>query len=397
MSETKRARKKICIVTPEFPPHQWGGLARTVERVARHVRDMGLDVHVANFTIDPDSLVLLDENRKTTEIDGIRIHRLTVGREKMPDNAREMWDCPHTLTVQMMYQSLEMLHRDEHFELFHSFFLYPVGYVTGLLAKRFHVPCLTTVVGNDVKKYIFSPEKAAVCKSGLENADRIVALSRDLVEMADALTPIVGKARIIFNSATIPEHSWKLSPRHGTPFRIGCAGIFKYAKGLPYLLKALSMLKPRHEFVLELAGELRSEERLVYEQMLSRTGLVDHLVRRDPIPHDKIPEWLRTLDTFVLPSLTEGCPNILMEALAAGVPSVATRTGANEELVEDHVSGLLVPWGDSIALSTAIQDLMNDASLRQALGAAARTKMELLSPEKERKEWENVYRELIDF
>ena len=61
------------------------------------------------------------------------------------------------------------------------------------------------------------------------------------------------------------------------------------------------------------------------------------------------------------------------------------------------MSGILVPWGDSVALSTAIEELMNDASLRSALGAVARKKMELWSPEKERREWENVYRELLDF
>lgn len=397
MGEGSGTRKKICIVTPEYPPHQWGGLARTVERVSWYVRDMGLDVHVAHFTIDSDSLILLDENRKTVGIDGIQVHEMTVGKEKAPDSNRDIWDCPHTLTLQMMYQSLEMLNRDEQFDLFHAFFLYPVGYITGLFAKRLHVPCLTTVVGNDVKKYIFSPEKAAVCKSGLENADRIVALSRDLVEMADALAPIMEKTCIIYNSVAIPELAWEMSGRGMASFRIGCAGIFKYAKGLPYLLKALSMLESRHDFVLELAGVLRSEERRVYEHMISKIAIAHRIVRRDPIPHHEIPNWLRTLDAFVLPSLTEGCPNILMEALATGVPSIATRTGANEELIEDHVSGLLVPWGDSVALSNAVEELMNDASMRQALGAAARKKMELWSPDKEQREWETVYRELIEF
>ncbi len=315
----------------------------------------------------------------------------------MADRDREIWDCPHTLTLQMMYQSLEMLDRDEDFDLFHAFFLYPVGYVTGLLAKRCGAPCVTTVVGNDVKKYIFSPEKAAVCKSGLENADRIVALSQDLVDMADALAPITGKARIIYNSVTIPERAWAIDRENDGPFRLGCAGIFKYAKGLPYLFKALSTLKSPHDFVLELAGQLRPEEALVYQEMIDRTGIGDSVVRRGAIPHEDIPAWLTTLDAFILPSLTEGCPNILMEALATGVPSIATRTGANEELIEDHVSGLLVPWGDSLALSRSIAELMHDAGLRRSLGAEARKRMKLWTPERERLEWERVYRELINF
>ncbi len=65
MGEVSGKRKKICIVTPEFPPQQWGGLARTAERVSNHAADMGLDVHVAHFTIDSSSPILLDENRST--------------------------------------------------------------------------------------------------------------------------------------------------------------------------------------------------------------------------------------------------------------------------------------------------------------------------------------------
>ncbi len=120
----------------------------------------------------------------TTHVEGVCIHQIAVAKEKLGSVNRDLWECPHTLTLQMMYQSLEMLHRDEHFDLFLSFFLYPVGYVTGLLARRMHVPSVLTVVGNDVKKYPFSPEKVGLCRSGLENADRLVALSHELMDMA---------------------------------------------------------------------------------------------------------------------------------------------------------------------------------------------------------------------
>ena len=109
-------KQKICITTPEFPPRQWGGLARTVERVARHARDIGFDVHVACFSVDPQNPILLDENRETLQQNGIIVHFLTVAKEQMTDLEREIWDCPHTLTLQMMYQSLEMLHQTENFD-----------------------------------------------------------------------------------------------------------------------------------------------------------------------------------------------------------------------------------------------------------------------------------------
>lgn len=392
----ERISKNICLVSPEFPPEQWGGLARTAKNVACHLRDLGLEVHVAHFAVEPEELVLLDDNRATRVQDDITVHRIKVGKERLSDVHRELWDCPHTLTLQMMYQSLEKLHSEVGFDLFHSFFLYPVGFVVGMLARRMGVPSVATVVGNDIKRYIFSPEKVAVCRSGLENADMIVGLSADLIEMAHALTPIEHKARIIYNSVQRSAEEW--TPRHDhRQFRVGCAGIFKYAKGLPYLFKAASSLAKRHKVVLELVGVVRESERKTYRTMVERTGAEDIINLRSFIAHEDIPAWLRSLDLFVLPSVTEGCPNILMEAMATGVPCVATRTGAAEVLVEDGVSGLLVPWGDSDALADAMERILSDGLLGESLGRNARRRMGDFSPEVERKAWEQVYRHFLHF
>jgi L-malate glycosyltransferase len=396
MNQTKKSRIKVCITTPEFPPAQWGGLARTVGRVAIHAANMGLEVHVAHLEVADEPFVLLDENRQSRLTEGIIVHRLAVGRERIIDS-RSLWDCPHTLTLQMIYQSLEMLHRAESFDFFHSFFLWPVGYVTGMLARRAGLPSVLTVVGNDIKKYIFSPEKVGACRSGLENADRVVALSRDLVEMAHALTPIEDKARIIYNSVDLPDQVWSRERSDNESLRIGCAGIFKYAKGLPYLFKAVARLKTQHRLALELLGELRQSEREIYRQMLDRTGIEDILSFTEAIPHEQVSRWLSSLDVFVLPSVSEGCPNILMEAMAAGVPSIATRTGAMEILVEDHVTGLLIPWGDSEALTGALEEIMGNPGLAKSLGAAARLKMKQFSSAREREAWESLYREIIEF
>lgn len=386
---------KICITTPEYPPQQWGGLARTVGKTASHVRAMGLQVHVAQFEIRNYPHVFLDENRTTYESDGITVHRIEVGREKIDAQNWSIWDCPHNLTLQMMYQSLELLHAREKFALFHSFFLYPVGFVTGLLAKRFGVPSIATVVGNDVKKYFFSPEKVAVCKSGLENADRVVGLSRDLIDIADSLTAIKHKSDIIYNSVKISEKP--AGKELDGKIKIGCAGIFKYAKGLPYLLKAVDRLSTRHDLSLELRGVLRDSERETYNYLMENTSLSGTLSFLEPVAHDKISEWFETIDLFVLPSVTEGCPNILMEAMASGLPCIATRTGANEELIEDRISGLLVPWGDSDALVAALEEMILDRELRIRTGVAGRKKMRDFSLEKEYYEWTQIYKELIQF
>ncbi len=387
---------KICLITPEFPPEQWGGLARTVAQVAAQMAALGLQVHVAHFQVTAEALVLLDENRRVREHGQVKVHQITVGREKMGDTPRQLWDCPHTLTLQMIYHSLEMLHQQEQFSLLHSFFLYPLGYLTGLLARRMNIPCIATLLGNDVKKYFFSPEKVAVCRSGLENADYVVALSQDLLDQAQALAPISHKAQIIYNSVAIPVAAWQPRERR-EQFRLGCAGIFKYAKGLPYLLKAFAAVLREQEGELELVGGLREEEKPVFAAMLQRTGSGPRVKFRGPLPHLQIQEWLRSLDVFVLPSVSEGCPNILMEAMANGVPCVATRTGANAVLLEDRVSGLLVPWGDSRSLAQAIGELLGNPGWAASLGAAARRRMGDFSPPREQAAWAAVYRRFLYF
>jgi glycosyltransferase involved in cell wall biosynthesis len=386
--------KKVCVVTPEFPPTQWGGLAKTAHKVAGNLKGLGLDVHVAHFSVAPHPFVLLDENRSTERFDDIVVHRITVGRELVADSNRELWDCPHNLTLQMIYQSLEMLVRDQQYDLFVSFFLYPVGYVTGLIAKRFDIPSIAVIVGNDIKKYIFSPEKAAVCRSGLENADIIVSLSADLMEMGDALVPIRHKTRIIYNSVQVPKQYWKRS--RGPVFRVGCAGIFKYAKGLPYLFKAVGSLSRRHQVSLELVGQIRPSESEMIARMTDASGIGGRLTIKEPMPRDLMPDWLSTLDAFVLPSVTEGCPNILMEAMAFGVPCVATRTGAAEQLTQHGAAGLLVPWGNSRAIEEALNELISDYNLAVKLGAAARQAMSEFSEDRERIEWEKSLQELVE-
>ncbi len=387
---------KLLIVTPEFPPEQWGGLARTVSKVAVHSLNMGFETHVACLTVGSDKVVLLDENVKASVFNGIKIFNIMVGKENYHETRRDIWDCLHNLSLQMMFQSLEFLEKKEKYDIYQSFFLYPVGYVTGLLAAKYDKPMISCVVGNDVNKYFFSPEKVAVCKSALENSDFVVALSQDLIELANALSPVRQKSCLIYNSVEVPEQPWakKLKPTRN--IKIGCAGIFKYAKGLPYLLKALAILSKSWNVDLELRGLLRDSEKEVFTEILARTQTEQKVTLFEPVPHESIFEWLRTLDIFVLPSVTEGCPNILMEALAVGVPTVATDVGAVSDLIEDGVSGLLVPAGNSTALANAIEQLLKNFNLACSLSGSARERMRGFSAQKEQDDWEKVYRRFFD-
>lgn len=113
-------------------------------------------------------------------------------------------------------------------------------------------------------------------------------------------------------------------------------------------------------------GELKGEA----EALLKSAGA--HDAAWLPGAREDIPELLREVDIFVLGSKREGISNTILEAMASGLPVVATATGGNRELVRDGVSGRLVPPGDLGALARTLCEYVGDAARREAHGRAAR-------------------------
>jgi glycosyltransferase involved in cell wall biosynthesis len=97
------------------------------------------------------------------------------------------------------------------------------------------------------------------------------------------------------------------------------------------------------------------------------------------------------MDVFVLPSLSEGCPNTLLEAMAAGRPIVATKTGAIPEIIRDGENGLLVDPGDSDQIRDAVLYLLDHPKKAEAMGRKAHIDAEAYSEERERQEWRDLY------
>jgi glycosyltransferase involved in cell wall biosynthesis len=87
---------------------------------------------------------------------------------------------------------------------------------------------------------------------------------------------------------------------------------------------------------------------------------------------DNVAELLNAFDVFVLPSLTEGMSNTILEAMATGLPVLATRVGGNPELVEDRVTGMLFTPGDAEKLAAQMDILLGDEVLRGRYGSEAR-------------------------
>ena len=110
-----------------------------------------------------------------------------------------------------------------------------------------------------------------------------------------------------------------------------------------------------------------------------------------------VPDLLGEVAISVLPSLSEGTSNTLLESMAAGIPVIATRVGGNPEVIEDGVSGLLVPPRDSAAIVTAVRRLLEDEELAARLGQAGMRRVsELFSIEGSVHETEHLYEQLVE-
>jgi glycosyltransferase involved in cell wall biosynthesis len=182
----------------------------------------------------------------------------------------------------------------------------------------------------------------------------------------------------------------------GTPFEtvvICCVARLDRQKGIDVLLDALGQLRMRqNSFRLWLLGDGALETKL--HEQVRRLGLetnVQFLGYRSDVPR-----LLQASDIFVLPSRYEAMPISLIEAMAAGLPSVVTNVGENSHMVEHGATGLVVPPEDSKALAEALQQLLDDSKQSQSMGRFARQKATNYSVEQMVKRTEATYTQVLD-
>ncbi len=157
--------------------------------------------------------------------------------------------------------------------------------------------------------------------------------------------------------------------------RLLYVGRIAAAKGLPILLESLAILKIQHpEILLTVVGD--GSDRKNLEAMTVKLGLSQNVDFVGYKSQTEVREYFQQTDVFVMSSFAEGIPVVLMEAMAAGVPVVATQIAGISELVEDSISGYLVPPGDSNFLTIRIAQLLKDCELRAKFGTAGRAKVE---------------------
>lgn len=169
---------------------------------------------------------------------------------------------------------------------------------------------------------------------------------------------------------------------------IGCVANLRPVKGHEVVLDAFASVCARvPQARLALVGEGPLE--IPLRERARALGVLDRLhflgLRQD------VPDLLRAFDVGVLASHSEGLSNALLEAMASGLPTVATAVGGNSELLQDGALGVLVPASDPAAMAAALAELLTSPDRRRRLGAAARDRVrDANSPERVLEAWHRV-------
>jgi glycosyltransferase involved in cell wall biosynthesis len=198
--------------------------------------------------------------------------------------------------------------------------------------------------------------------------DGIVAISEEIARLLAEGGVRREKIRVIHSGIDpAPFERARVGRKSGPPV-IGTVAVLEERKGHRFLLEAAALLKRQgHRLNYRFAGAGSERKRL--ENMAVELGLKEEVVFAGFV--SDMPSFLSTIDVFVLPSIHEGLGVAVLEAMAAGKPVVATRVGGLPELVDDRVTGLLVPPKDSSALASAISHVISQSGLKQEMGAQA--------------------------
>ncbi|MCL5429086.1 MAG: glycosyltransferase family 4 protein [Chloroflexi bacterium] len=352
----------ILIINSEYPPIG-GGASNASAEIARSLVKLGQQVTV---------LTAAYHNLPSgEEIDDVRIVRMPAWRRKS-DRSTTAEQISFMLSASFLgLWQIRRLRPDVAL----AFFGAPSGVAAWFWSFFFGLPYVVSLRGGDVpgfRPYDFARQHrllGPLLRRVWRRAAAVVANSEGLRQLGGVFEPRV-PIRVIPNGVDLDK--FQAGDRVWAPARLLFVGRVVYQKGLDLILNALSALKTL-DWRLEIVGDGPRVDRL--RAQADELGIVERVSFPGWQSREILPSAYRRANLFVYPSRHEGMPNAVLEAMASGLPVLASRIAGNEELVTEE-AGLLVPPEDVQALKSALVQLIPDASARERMGAAARKRVE---------------------
>jgi glycosyltransferase involved in cell wall biosynthesis len=259
-------------------------------------------------------------------------------------------------------------------DLIFSIFLYPDGYAALKIGKALSVPVVAMGIGSDIHS-IGDRVSARHTRTVLRGVDFLVTVSDDLRKQAVAMGAAPAKTRAIVNGCDLSV--FRVRDRHEARQKLHMdpaseaivyIGRMDVKKGLRELVEAAAALHPqRPRLHVYLVGE--GPDRSLIERAIQSTNATSYIHAMPACAFDDVAVWMAAADLVTLPSYMEGCPNVVLEALACGRPVVATHVGGIPEIMNDEC-GRLVPPRDSVELAQALSFVLDTTWDASAISAS---------------------------
>jgi L-malate glycosyltransferase len=357
---------RVLFITDQFPPSV-GGVATSAHRTVTTLCTLGVHVDVLAWTraLQPGVVEATGDNP--------RIFRF--GRYRQWDNT-----FPHTLNL------CDWLYSIAPYQAVWGHYLTPAGFFATWLGQVKGTPSTVSIRGNDLDRDMFPPGDFARLRWTLEKAACVTAVTQDL---ARKVTALVARNDVVHLPNSVDSHVF----RPQTPSRdlrqqlgiepdelvLGFSGELREKKGLQPLLEALREVRTHRPACLLIIGEVRPSQLPQLYAFTRTEPLTDHRILITGAlaegPAD-VNRHLQLCDVYLQPSLWDGMPNALLEAMAAGCACIASDAGGIPEIITPGVDGIILPRWQLHRLSEAILELAGAASeTRNLLREAARQRM----------------------
>jgi glycosyltransferase involved in cell wall biosynthesis len=281
------------------------------------------------------------------------------------------------------------------FDVIHAHWLYPAGIAGVIAARQWKIPLVVTSHGGDLNLARDWWALRFIIRRICQAADACVGVSRSLCEQLVALGALSDRVALIpcgvdLPGAPPPSNDEVITAQQGFKafegLRLVYVGSLIPRKSVETLLEAHHELVRRgHSVACAIVGSGPAKDRL---QKIVQRRSQRNVVFAGAQAASSIPGWMSAGQVLVLPSLSEGSPSVVMEAMAMGLPVVATDIAGTRELVKEGETGFLFPTRDAERLADCIEQLMGNDGLRKAMGQRARAYIEaggLTTPQVARK------------
>lgn len=368
---------RIARIIEYFPPHI-GGMERHGLILSREQIKLGNQVDVfigygddnddkLNVMIDDDANCesKISDSQHSRNIRKLALYRMPFQFLPLYSKARRFW-----FNFWAMKQVVKR-HKKNPYSILHLHGDFTEAYFGGKLSKKIKIPAIITIHAG-LNKRLLKFKNAEYFR----NMDKIICVSNEIAEDLKSIG-IEGKKLEIISSG-IYLNEFKnidenriifLRNQYSEPIIIS-VGVLRVNKGFKYLIESFRIIKEKFNTATLLIigdGPDRNELKAQAENIKG----IYFLGRQN---HDKVIEYLKIADIFILPSVStyndrEGTPTVVMEAMAAGLPVVATNVGGVADLIKNRKNGLVISHGHTEELAAAIIELINNVDISKKMSA----------------------------